>query len=329
MTDLDTASNKLDKPVSQRFDLYNILFKRVPALYRRADAVLHLTVLGILLASIVILIFNHFTHDYTTLNVSAALVTAIPGVFVVWVLGTLMYPKRPRLGLFLSSLAQMYFFIIVIVMALAAAITTPFAVIDAHLLKFDQFFGFSTLKLMSWAYHYPWLSHGLKEAYDSWFFELALTPLFLALLNDRVEIDRFIIATFIAFLIAGGIYYFWPTIAPAGVLSSSYFMQSQHDLVQRFYEVHHHLRLTVFDGGIIAFPSCHVINSLIVLYAWRRYRWVFYPLLIINICSIFATMALGYHYLADVLAGFLFAYISVKLATLLLIKYSKKPNLYT
>jgi len=211
---------KVSEVKSGRFDLFQILFKRIPALYRPADAILHCIVLGVLAGALVILLVNHFTHHFTTLMVLSSLLTAIPGVCVLWIIGTLTYRKHPRVGLFLSSLAQMYFFIIVIVLALSAVITTPFGLIDHHLLAFDQFFGFSTLKLMAWVNHMPWLHNMLQLAYNSWFFELILTPLVLAWFNDRLEIDRFVIATFIAFLFAGIIYYFWPTVAPAGILQS-------------------------------------------------------------------------------------------------------------
>lgn len=72
---------------------------------------------------------------------------------------------------------------------------------------------------------------------------------------------------------------------------------------------------------MIAFPSFHIINSLLILYAWRHYRLILIPLIVIDVFLVFATLALGYHYLADVVAGAVLAYLSVKLAKYALKKF--------
>lgn len=298
-------------PWLQYLDPYTLLFKRLPAAYRPQDAVLHLIVLTLFLASIVIRIVNHFTFHYTTLNFSSQFVSALPGLVLVWIIGLLMSERWPRLGLLLSSASQMFLFIVVCVYALASAITTPFPIIDHFLLHADQAVGFSTVAVMTWVHQHHWAYRFFSFCYESWFWEILAAPLVLALFKARAEIDRYVIATFLSFLVGGMIYYFWPTIAPAGVLHSGYFSQSQHELVQRFSEVHQSLAITVFGGGMVAFPSFHVINSLIVLFTFRRYRLIFWPLLLLNTGSILATLALGYHYLLDVLAGFLIAFAAI------------------
>lgn len=242
-------SSGIPKRSKISLDLYHLLFVRLPQVYRRQDALIH-TVVGItLLVAIVIRICNYFGQNFEPLNFPTAFATAIPGLVVVWIVGMLAYSRYPKSGLFLSSFSQVFLFIMVCGYALASAITTPFTPIDPYLLKIDQVLHFSTTGLMAWTYHQPWLTQCLYFCYDTWFFQLALTPLLLALYKDQAEIDVFILATFVSFLIGSLIYYFCPTIAPAGLLHSQYFMHSQYELVTRFTQIHQHLPVTVYEGG--------------------------------------------------------------------------------
>ena len=51
------------------------------------------------------------------------------------------------------------------------------------------------------------------------------------------------------------IYYFFPTIAPAGIMHSPYFNDTHFGLVTRYYEIHQSLPISVLGSGIISFPS--------------------------------------------------------------------------
>ena len=178
------------------------------------------------------------------------------------------------------------------------------------------------LKLMQWVYQYPKFVILLKICYATWLLQIIIVPLILALLKKSKEINTFFISVLISFVFAGVIYYFFPTIAPAGVMESPYFLSNQHSLVTRFYEIHQHLPISVFDGGYVAFPSCHTMQTLLVLVACRKIKTMFYPLLIINALLIFATLGLGYHYLVDVLAAFVIVGITMGLTNSLTTKKS-------
>lgn len=304
-------------------DPYELLFVRLPKLYRRQDGILHIILGIVLLVGVVFKAIDLLTYHYAGLFIPAKFITAVPGVILLWIVGVFLSKGRwLRTGLLVSGVAQSYLYILVMGSVIASMVTTPFPIVDRGLLHFDQFFHFSTLAIVGWTFAHPWLKEGLTFCYNTWFFLVVLMPLVLAVLKDRDGIDVYMIATFITFLVGVIIYYFWPTIAPAGILHSAYFTEDQHELVTRFQEIHHHLPITVFNGGVIAFPSFHVINNLLILYVSRRYRWLFLPLLVVCSFSILATMMLGYHYLADVLAGFLIAYLSIKLTQLLLRRFS-------
>lgn len=65
--------------------------------------------------------------------------------------------------------------------------------------------------------------------------------------------------------------------------------------------------LSVIDlsapDGIVSFPSFHTMLGLITIYAARDTRWLMIPVLVVNGTMILATMPVGGHHLADVLAG--------------------------
>lgn len=65
--------------------------------------------------------------------------------------------------------------------------------------------------------------------------------------------------------------------------------------------------LSVIDlsslDGIVSFPSFHTILGILGIYAARSVRWLLAFILPINVIMIVATMPVGGHHLADVLAG--------------------------
>jgi membrane-associated phospholipid phosphatase len=297
-----------------KFDLYSILFQQLPRHYRREDAIMHGIVGVMILASIVLRVVNYFFYGYTPLGITSAMAAAIPGLIVVLIAAVFMKQRFQRSGLFVEMICQCYLFVVASFFFMGSIILTPFPVVDHQLQAIDVVMGFDLLGVMNWVASMPWLDKILSFSYDTWFFQIVLTPILLALLCQQREIDRYLVAVFASLLVGSMIYYFWPTIAPAGILESSHFLSGQHDLVTRFNEVHQGKEITVSGGGLISFPSFHVINSLLVTFAWRRYRFVFIPLVILNIFSIFSTMGLGYHYIVDVIGGFIIAGLSIVLA---------------
>ncbi|WP_076860831.1 phosphatase PAP2 family protein [Bradyrhizobium mercantei] len=65
--------------------------------------------------------------------------------------------------------------------------------------------------------------------------------------------------------------------------------------------------LSVIDlsavDGIVSFPSFHTMLGVMTIYAARDKRWLLIPVLAVNATMIVATMPVGGHHLADVLAG--------------------------
>jgi membrane-associated phospholipid phosphatase len=65
--------------------------------------------------------------------------------------------------------------------------------------------------------------------------------------------------------------------------------------------------LSVIDisrvDGVVSFPSFHTMLGVMTIYAARDTRWLAIPALVVNGTMILATMPVGGHHLADVLAG--------------------------
>lgn len=293
--------------LSQDNDIYRFFRNNIAASYQREESLVHLWMGIVLLIALSFLAINHFVLHFTSLpQVFISMFTYLPAILGLWwVIGHVHRASWPRFGLFATTFANLSVSALIFLIAWAGIVTTPFVIIDYHLAQWDRWLGFDVLQFMAWAQQFPALIKVLYFCYYSWQFQIVLAPLLLAVLNKSREINHYLISSAICFIICITIYYFFPTIAPAGIMHSAYFTSDQYHLVTRFYEVHQSLPISFYDGGIISFPSGHVIFSLLVLISLRQVKWVFYPMLVINFFLIMATMALGYHYLVDVLASFI------------------------
>ncbi len=301
--------------------------------YTREEAVVHGCLALIMLTGFTLLIFNMFHQQNTVWAVVYSLISVFPLLILFWWgLAQAHRQKWPYFSLITFTICNSFLFIMVSTLCCVVILTTPFDIIDYHLVKFDQWLGFDVTVLMAWVHHHPYIYKILSFAYDAWYPEVLLTPVVLALLKRSAEVHRYFLGYTFFFLCSALIYYFFPTIAPAGVMNSPYFSPDQYALVTRFFEVHQQLPVSVMTGGIVAFPSVHVATALTVLIAFRKIKIIFYPLLIINTLLIFATMGLGYHYLADVLMSLIVVSVATWVIHLIYKKFIKqdiafKPSL--
>ena len=63
--------------------------------------------------------------------------------------------------------------------------------------------------------------------------------------------------------------------------------------------------------GLISVPSFHTAGALMVTWAFRRYRWIFWSLVLVNTGLIAATFMSGIHYFIDVVAAMALFAVSV------------------
>jgi len=159
----------------------------------------------------------------------------------------------------------------------------------------------------------PELTQVLTIAY---FLHLVLPPV-IALIwyrSDLLVFRQFLLAILVSAIIASQGYVLVPAVGPAIAFPSLY----RHTLTGATYEA----VTSLIDSARAprdVFPSLHVgISSIVLWYAWRHGR----PLFIITLPLVFAnwlsTLYLRYHYMVDVIAGWLTAVASILLSTWIL-----------
>jgi membrane-associated phospholipid phosphatase len=84
--------------------------------------------------------------------------------------------------------------------------------------------------------------------------------------------------------------------------------------LERLYE----LRQNIVDlgtfNGIVEFPSFHTAVGVLITYAFRHQsKFIFIPILILNILMIFSCLSHGGHFLVDILGGIIVAAIAIVL----------------
>ena len=268
--------------------VYGFFFSAVLMLLNKVD--FHFTTIQLFL-----------TYIPVTHQLNALLLFFLGSVFLFY--GMYVIDESPRSSTFIWGLGLLFWTLMVNIVCSNALQTTPFPPIDQALVKFDQWLGINTVAIMAWMHHHPHLHKIVNFCYGMLPLELVCIPVSLAILNARKALSIFFIAELISFFVGGAIYYFFPTMAPSGVFHSPYFSIQQQDTSLRFYAVHHFLKLTTSDGGLIAFPSFHVVWAILLTNACRAKKIFFYPMVCLNLVIIASTVLLGWHYFADVIAG--------------------------
>lgn len=198
----------------------------------------------------------------------------------------------------------LYFLVLsIIAMATIGVQYTPFTPIDPSLITFERYFGLDNGKLLNWLNNYPTFRKLLILSYASLSKQLLLIPLFLIIKNDTKALYNYFFLNVLAVLIGFSIYYFWPSIAPASFIDNPLFVQSQLDTGLKFYQIHYHMVPTTTDGGLIAFPSFHLIWAWIALYVVRQYPLFWWPMLLLNSLLALSCVLLGWHYATDIIGS--------------------------
>lgn len=266
----------------------------------------------ILIESVLLLLCNHWTHQYQGVRyIDPRMFLLFPAVLIILSLAYILRIDMPRTFGFFKGIWQLFVCSFCLMVFCTAIQYTPFPLIDETLLRIDRLLGFSSVQVVTWIYHHPSAQKFFKLAYSFLWVELPLTPLILGLLRDKNAQEKFFIAIYISVLIGFNIYYFFPSTVPAHVAPSPYYLSDPLRFVMQFMEIHQHKPMTVQIGALIDFPSFHVIWGSLCVCAFYRYRLIFYPLLIINIFLVLSTLALGWHFLLDVIAGFIIAAIAI------------------
>ena len=224
---------------------------------------------------------------------------------------------------YVGSLVTLLFATMMLAIALAggatAILSTPFGDNDLSqtLYRFDLALGFDQASLMNWRAHLQGFTRWLEFSYSSITQQVALTALILTAFRCVKSARLYLLTIIVGSLVAYVIYYFWPTFAPNVVIHNAVFPKTAAQLLERTRGIREHIPYKLYPGaGLIAFPSCHVIMALAGIFCWiaaiketqkKGIRFLFIGVsilvIIVNVSLITATVLLGYHYLADVIAS--------------------------
>lgn len=167
--------------------------------------------------------------------------------------------------------------------------------------------------LTEWARSSPAVTDVLDDAYFRVFHLVVLTTVTLGLARRREGQLRFVGALSLCYLVGGPAYYLWPSLGPLFTQPERFaFLSDSWRVGPPIAEL---LRQSTFGGlrgelrelrpflFIAAMPSLHVAQAVVIAHhargelVWSAVAWVLAAL------SVVATVALGWHYLLDVVGG--------------------------
>jgi membrane-associated phospholipid phosphatase len=221
--------------------------------------------------------------------------------------------RRRRVVLSLSPLLQFLLFSCSYTVLMCIAAMTGRPLIDAHLMEVDQWFRVSVPGIAAWTQQYPLLDGLLTLAYHLLVPQTIFVLLMLGRWGDRRPSEQFLLRLMIAALLLLPIFITWPAVGPYygyGVEPTAVQQEFLDDFLSlRSGEAR---TVTVFHPkGLITFPSFHTTWALLLTAACVHRRWLFAAVVPVNAALIAATMTLGWHYWADVLAGAVLAAVAI------------------
>ncbi|PWY55329.1 hypothetical protein DGG96_12745 [Legionella qingyii] len=276
---------------------------------------------GLVLAlSSIVFSINHFFYKYPSNNYFPEGIPFLALVLILINLGLVLYfPKGDKLRQVGREL--IYFFLVMCLIAIAtnAVQLTPFPIIDPLINTIEEHMDIHMEAILAWTHNHPQFKYILGVIYDSLTYQMSILPL-LVIFTCRFHLIReyyfYMLSTV---LIGFAFYYFFPTTAPASIINSPFFSPEQIDTGLKFKQIHHYINPTTNEGGLIALPSFHAIWAILCVNLLREWPIPCILLFIINLLLIASCVLLGWHYLIDIIGGFivlLLSYYSLKYSSI-------------
>lgn len=260
---------------------------------------------------LLVLLWNNahtkFYVSYTELHVLlfVFLVLLFATVLLIW-----KFPEHPLLHTMLV-VSQL---ILISWLINFTAIFTPFTMHDDQIASWDHFLQFNLLPILQARSQYSLLVSANYLFYLTPIFALGALPIFLVMTGNPERVQVFALTYLFALLFGYALFYFFPAnTSPIVVYPSHYFSAEQIQSFVRFQAIHTH-RAVSSDPAFpyVGFPSFHAIWLTLITYFYRPFAEKI--ALTYGILLIVVTLLSGWHYLVDILAGILLAFISIILA---------------
>lgn len=204
---------------------------------------------------------------------------------------------------FLKEISIYSFIIALLIFSTSAIQYTPFQPIDKQILALEHYLHLDLNASITWLAEKKEAHRIASFLYDSVCFQVLLFPLWVMLCRKYEILYEFYFLVLITWLIGSFVYYLFPTTAPASVIDSHYFIESQRATGLKFWQLHHYIQPVTEDGGMVAMPSFHVIWGWLAVYILRPWPIVFVPMLVINAAMFASCALLGWHYFLDIVGS--------------------------
>ena len=178
--------------------------------------------------------------------------------------------------------------------------------IDDRLIAIDQKLIGYQLSVEALKYRPVWLIKWLEINYSLFFYYPVTLGLILYLKNKKKEYREFLVTIMLTFFTGYFLYVIFPAVGP-----KHYFKELFHNPALLNWKVEENMyQFFHISEGVRrdAFPSLHnAITVLVMSFAFKFERKIFYLMLPFAASLMVATVYLGHHYMIDVFAGWLLA----------------------
>lgn len=254
-------------------------------------------ILIFLLIDVLWIYFSSLSFSYD----SELSMIVIIGLFIFFVpyLFYKIFRPDPRIVSLLESLFILLTFVQVMIVFSYLVATLNYPLIDSTLAFVDSIFKVNASAMVSWfRAHSEW--HNIFDyIYDCFLYQIPFIILYFSFRGDVLILQRFItqfmIALLITLILSGLLpslgpyawYHFTPTPANASALD-------------QLLELREGILNISKRNGIVTFPSFHAAMALIYIYTFRHEnKFLFIPILILNLLIIFSCIPIGEHYFTD------------------------------
>lgn len=258
----------------------------------------------ILLFSLVLFQVNNYYFHYVGNNYYP-LHTLVLGSTISLIMVGAWLQFNVNHALFIRSRETLFFFAIMAAIALYtnAIQYTPFLPIDKKIISYEYILGIDLLKFMAWTAQYPHVKKLLTLIYNSLNYQMSVLPLLMIFLGHIHKIRQYYFLLLITAILGFSFYYLFPTTGPASNLNSPLFNSAQYATGIKFREIHAQLLPSTLEGGMIAFPSFHVIWAWFCVFLVWEIKGLRLFLLPINFLLIASCVLLGWHYPLDLVGS--------------------------
>ena len=181
---------------------------------------------------------------------------------------------------------------------------------DSRFIQLEHSFHINVLSFQAWAASH-WLGLLVNRSYPM-LFPLMKISILLPVLSGRVKYaQEFLTSNLVAFALGLPLFAMLPAIGPW----YGFHLEPRTDeaACQAALLLLRSRGPYTFSppGGVICFPSFHVVWAILCAQALWGFRWLRFPVLAVSAMIILSTLTTGVHYFCDVLAGILVATISI------------------